>query len=255
MKILTSIFIGLVILQPHSSYGYQTTSETFRSRDYYQFKVQDRLSIINLLDIKRVVGAFPQPAERYDREKHFGTWVNPQSDDSCLDVRGLVLQRDAIDHDIRTSRRCRVKTGVWLDPYTGQYLDSPDLVQIDHMVPLKNAYMTGAHEWDARRRCLYANYMGNKFHLISVYGLENQSKSDRAPDSYVPPNKKFVCTYLKNWLEVKLIWNLKITPNERLGILKMIAQENCQLKEFVIRQTDYRAQQKYIRDHANFCQL
>lgn len=256
MKSLICVFISLMALFGATlAHGYSSNVETFRYSHYYQLKPQLNAANINLLDMNHVRGAFPQPRESYSRVKHFGTWVHPTNDDSCMDVRGLVLERDAVDHDVETTRRCRVKNGVWFDPYTGQYLDSPDLVQIDHMVPLKNAYMTGAHEWDAKRRCLYANYMGNKFHLLSVQGLANQEKSDRAPDAYIPPNKKFVCTYLKYWLEVKLIWNLRITPKERQGIMKTITEENCSTKDFKIEYSEYQEQQNYIKENADLCKL
>lgn len=253
MKNLICIYVSLLFLFAIHAYGFQSSEENFKYPDYYQLHAQASAVDINLLNMIHVRSAFPQPSERYDRLKHFGTWIRPLRDNECLDTRGLVLERDAIHHAIQTNRQCRVSAGTWLDPYTGQSLRSPQLVQIDHMVPLKNAYMTGASEWSYGRRCLYANYMGNKFHLLSVSGSENQSKSDRAPDSYVPPNKKFVCKYLKYWLEVKLIWNLKITPKERRGILKTIRAENCRIQDFKIQYTEYQEQQNYIRENVNLC--
>lgn len=195
---------------------------------------------------------FPLPIERYDRLKHFRTWINPKNDNSCMDTRSLVLQRDSAA-SVSVSKNCKILTGLWHDPYSAMNFPTSALIQIDHLVPLKNAYMTGAFEWDANKRCLYANYMGDKFHLISVSAHENLSKSDRAPNEFIPSNKAYTCQYLKNWLETKLIWSLRLTPPEVSGILKIAQANNCDSKLFIIDESEYQEQLTYMNDHQDLC--
>ncbi len=206
---------------------------------------------VQLLNLKRIQKKFPQPIEKYDRKKHFGGWIRFAEDESCFDTRGIVLQRDSLAPVDATN--CRVMSGDWLDPYTGQNYKSSADIQIDHVVPLKNAYMTGGFAWSAKKRCQYANYLGNKVHLMSVNGSENMKKGDRSPREYMPPNQKFTCEYLKNWLSIKYIWELRLTPSEANKIETIVKQEHCDLNDFLISESDIAAQKKYMKDNANVC--
>jgi hypothetical protein len=230
----------------------RTSREIFIYPDYYIHEKSATAGKINLLAFQHVQQKFPLPVKKYDRQKHFGGWINRSGDNSCLDTRGLVLVRDSVKQT-QVSSTCKVESGQWHDPYTDTDVKSAAAIQIDHLVPLKNAYMTGAYDWDFNKRCLYANYLGDQFHLLSVSGHENMSKSDRAPDEYMPPNKKIACSYLKIWLETKLIWNLRLTPNEVTGILKINQDAGCSAKTFLIDENEYQDQLTYINDNKNLC--
>lgn len=183
--------------------------------------------------------------EKYQRKKHFGTWIRDPSKKTCLNIRGLVLQRDAKgDLSFAENNRCRITGAHWVDPYTNKHLYSANDIQIDHMVPLKNAYISGAWEWDYAKRCAYANYMGNEFHLLPVLGYENSRKSDRSPDSYLPPTKEYVCQYIVNWLKIKMIWKLKLGKQEALGIESLVQKYNCDTHNFGISKSNL-MDQKY----------
>lgn len=173
--------------------------------------------------------------EKYQRKKHFGTWIRDPSQKTCLNIRGLVLQRDA-KGDLRyaDNKHCRIIGAHWVDPYTNKHLYSADEIQIDHMVPLKNAYISGAWEWDYAKRCAYANFMGNEFHLLPVLGYENSRKGDRSPESYLPPTKEYVCQYIVNWLKIKMIWKLKLGKQEALGIESLVQKYDCDTHNFEI---------------------
>jgi hypothetical protein len=187
---------------------------------------------LNLLKWVRHQGPRELPSEHYNRKVHFGTWVNDPYDQTCYNTRALALMRDSKEPvKFRDNNRCIVDSGVWEDPYTGDIHTSARTVQIDHVVALKNAYMSGAWDWDAKKRCLYANFLGNKFHLLSVDGPENMAKGDRSPEAYLPPNRHYVCEYLQNWLKIKLIWNLSLTQDEADGIIASVREYGCSLKQ------------------------
>ncbi len=226
-------------------------TEDYVYNEYDQIQNQDQSLKINLLQIEKKQVQFPLPAEKYDRQKQFGGWINFRDDTSCLDTRGLVLQRDS--KDAVAVVNCRVMQGRWLDPYTEKTFESSSQIQIDHVVPLKHAYMTGAFEWTNHKRCQFANYMGNEFHLRSVNGTENLRKGDRSPREYVPPNQNFTCEYVKNWLEIKYLWNLRLTPKEVVRIHEIVDTSLCDPNHFIVDQSEILQQKKYMKDTENIC--
>ena len=73
------------------------------------------------------------------------------------------------------------------------------------VVVLKNSYENGAWRWDYQKRCLYANFMDNDFHLLAVLNKDNRKKGDKGPDKFMPSNPSFACEYLSIWLKIKLL--------------------------------------------------
>ena len=220
---------------------------------YFQVKENTAADFIDLLDLENVKRPFPLPTVPYNRREQFGTWINPKNDNSCLNVRGLVLVRDADAAITYSPDGCSVVSGAWDDPYSARTFTSARDIQIDHFVPLKNAYMTGAYEWDASKRCLYANYLGNNFHLLAVNGTENMSKGDSTPSGYTPPNKHYVCQYLKQWLSVKVIWHLRLTPLEVTSIQNEVDKNECEKAEFHMTPEELSNQRRYMSDNKDLC--
>lgn len=227
--------------------------DSFQYPDYYQVKEDPRLQNVNLLVFTHVQSEFPYPGTPYNRKAQFGTWIKDKTDGTCMDTRGKVLVRDSKTTVTYRPNGCTVASGEWDDPYSGKNFVSASDIQIDHFVPLKNAYMTGGFEWSQRKRCLYANYMGNEFHLLSVSGKENLRKSDKSPSQYVPPNRHYVCVYLKQWLQVKAIWNLRITPKEASAIQARVLDNDCDKTDFVITSDTLKDQRRYMSDNADLC--
>lgn len=228
------------------------SDEDFHYSDYYTIKEDPRLQYVNLLNFLHVTNVLPYPSEPYNRKVHFGEWIR-DPDGTCMNTRGKVLVRDTQKTVTYNPNGCTVNKGEWFDPYTAKTFVLASEIQIDHMVPLKNAYMTGAHEWNYKKRCLYANFLGNDFHLLAVKGSENLHKSDNSPSGYMPPNSKYKCQYLKDWLEIKAIWKLRITPKEATAIQNIYKNESCASKEFLVANAEIKDQRKYMEENANLC--
>ncbi len=193
--------------------------------------------------------------DNYDRLGQFGRWINDANDDVCYNTRAKVLVRDAIDTvSFKDNNHCVVDQGAWKDPYTTATFTTASEVQIDHLVPLKNAYLSGAHKWSFRARCLYANYLGYDFHLISASGTENMRKGDRAPDRYMPPEESYACTYVRNWLSVKMLWGLSMTISETDAIRQIMVDENCSLTKFRMSDVELSKQRKFAQDNIDLCE-
>jgi hypothetical protein len=184
--------------------------------------------------------------EHYNRKLHFGGWINQDANDStgCHSTRNEVLNRDSISNAaiVFKPSSCTIISGHWIDPYTSaNYLQARD-IQIDHVVPLKNAYLSGAHNWTPARRCHYANYLKNNFHLLSVSGHENMKKSDRGPENYMPPDTTYQCLYLREWMSIKAIWSLSVTPYERDSIQRLFSEQRCSRSLSQITSTEFNDQ-------------
>lgn len=196
------------------------------------------------------------PTEKYQRTVQFGRWVNDPTDGNCWNTRAQVLVRDSSSQvSFRDPQKCRVDSGDWVDPYSGTQLTQSRQVQIDHLVPLKHAYQAGAWKWDYQARCLYANFMGNKNHLLSVSGHENMSKGDRAPNKYVPSKEDYTCEYIKNWLEVKIVWNLIILPDEAAGVRELVQKRGCNLDDLNISVAEIQKRRDYMKSHMELCRI
>jgi hypothetical protein len=116
-----------------------------------------------------------------------------------------------------------VAAGLWLDPYTGESFRDPGDIQIDHVVALKNAHDSGAWAWTAARRREYANYLEYDQHLLAVKGVENNRKSDKGPDQYLPPLESYRCQYVRLWVQIKEDWVLNMSDAEAAAVQKVLA--------------------------------
>jgi hypothetical protein len=165
----------------------------------------------------RVYEDFGGPYKPYNRSayKH---WVDADRD--CENTRDEVLIRDAVGKVETThgASRCRVTGGTWTDPYSGTTLSDPSKIDVDHMVPLKNAHNSGAWAWSAQRKQDYANFLDDPVHLIAVSASENRRKGDKGPDRYLPPSTDYQCQYVQDWLDVKYAWGLNIPDSERAAV-------------------------------------
>jgi hypothetical protein len=151
------------------------------------------------------------PSDGYEREK-FDVW-NDADGDGC-DTRHEVLIEEAVHAPKVTQPGCKLAGGAWYSPYDGLSLRDTDQIQIDHMVPLHEAWISGARDWSHDRLVAYGNYLTDPSHLIAVSGVSNQDKSDKDPAHWLPPKKDYVCRYIANWVGIKIRWGLTVDDEE-----------------------------------------
>jgi hypothetical protein len=144
-------------------------------------------------------------------------WTEP--DGSC-DVRDSALIRDG--EGVQIDSECSITAGTWLDPYTGQTLTDSSEVDIDHVVPLANAWRSGASSagWSTADREAYAN---DPEVLLSADDAANQAKGDKGPEAWKPPNRDYWCEYARRWVWIKSDWDLTVNPNEKTALNEMLA--------------------------------
>ena len=170
--------------------------------------------------LRITVSAIPSNLPAYDRHdwKH---WTDADGD--CQDARQEVLLAESqITVSYRTDRKCRVTTGQWLAPYTGTVVMDPGKLDVDHMVPLGNAHVSGAWRWNAAQREGYANHLADPQHLIAVTASANRSKGARGPEEWKPDDRSYWCQYAVDWITIKDTWDLTVTAQEHRALVDMI---------------------------------
>ena len=163
----------------------------------------------------------PEVDAAYDRPTMYGSWRDDDGD--CINNRHEVLALESLVPITMDDDGCKVESGLWFDPYTGLTFTDPSDLDIDHLVPLKEAHQSGAHAWSNDKRKNYANDMDNPGHLIAVDDGTNQSKGHRDPADWMPPNLDFHCAYIEAWLAVKVKWELTVDSAEETAITSTLA--------------------------------
>lgn len=143
--------------------------------------------------------------KKYDRDD-WGSWIDEDGDG--LNTRHEVLAEESLIKPVISNNK--VVSGKWFDKYTGKYFTNPSDLDIDHLVPLKNAYISGASNWSKKKKNRYYNYLKYDNHLIAVSKSANRNKSDKSPVEWLPPNKEYQCEYVREWYKIKTTWGLSI---------------------------------------------
>jgi hypothetical protein len=157
----------------------------------------------------------PPPTD-YQRED-WAHWLDP--DHNGCDAREDALAQ-ASDVAATVGAACRVSAGHWISAYDGLETSDAGTFDVDHVVPLGNAYVSGGNTWPAERRAGYANDQAD---LWVVSASSNRSKGDRPPSQWRPPRAEVWCLYATRWTQIKLRWNLTATTPERDALGQMLA--------------------------------
>ena len=146
----------------------------------------------------------------YDRSK-FADWRDTDAD-GC-DTRDEVLISEAIDIP-SVGIGCQLSSGRWLSKYDGVTTTDASTFDIDHMVPLAEAWQSGAQRWSSGTRARYSNDLRYGPSLIAVTAHANRSKGEQEPQDWMPERTAYWCSYLANWVAVKWRWHLRVDSVE-----------------------------------------
>jgi hypothetical protein len=93
------------------------------------------------------------------------------------------------------------------------------------MVPLANAWRSGASTWTQEKRKAFANDLTHP-QLLAVSASSNRSKGDQSPDEWQPPAttywSTYWCTYGRAWTSVKATYGLSVTEAEKDMLTEML---------------------------------
>jgi hypothetical protein len=142
----------------------------------------------------------------------FKHWIDVDKD-GC-DTRAEVLIEEAKVKP-KVGLKCKLTGGEWFSSYDGKTITKSSLLDVDHMVPLAEAWRSGAWKWTSAQRQEFANDLDLITNsLVAVSASSNRSKGDRDPASWLPKmGKEDVCQYLKDWIDVK--WKYSLTVDQK----------------------------------------
>ncbi|MBU2665088.1 HNH endonuclease family protein [Actinoplanes bogorensis] len=137
----------------------------------------------------------------------------------ACNTRETVLKRDG--SNVVTNSSCASTSGSWYSPYDGVTWSAASDVDIDHIVPLAEAWRSGASSWTTSKRQSFANDL-TRPQLIAVTDNVNQSKGDQDPSTWVPSRTAYRCTYARMWIGVKYYWNLTLQSAEKTALQNLL---------------------------------
>ncbi len=161
------------------------------------------------------------PKTGYDRDLFSDGWGKIGE----CDARNFILRRDLKSITWKASPRCTVATGILNDPYTATKIyfvrgvGTSNDVQIDHVVAVSDAWQKGAQQLSFSQRYSFYN---DPLNLLAVDGPTNQRKSDSDAASWLPPNRKYWCSFVARQIAVKHKYKLWVTSAERDSMSRVL---------------------------------
>ncbi|MFB6502074.1 MULTISPECIES: HNH endonuclease family protein [unclassified Streptomyces] len=152
----------------------------------------------------------------YSRAK-FPHWITQSG--TC-DTREVVLKRDG--RNVVQDDQCRAVSGTWYSEYDGKTINTASGLDIDHVVPLKEAWRSGASGWSTDQRRAFANDL-TRSQLIAVSAGSNRQKGDKDPARWKPSLESYWCTYSRAWVSVKSLYHLTANPAEVAALAQMLS--------------------------------
>ena len=146
----------------------------------------------------------------------FPTWITISG--TC-NTREWVLKRDGTS--VVVGSDCAPTSGSWFSQYDGITISASSGVDIDHVVPLAEAWRSGAASWSTSTRQAFANDV-TRPQLIAVSASSNRSKGDQDPSTWQPTRTSYRCTYSRMWIGSKSYWSLQLQSTEKSALQVML---------------------------------
>ncbi|MGA5216138.1 HNH endonuclease family protein [Streptomyces cinereoruber] len=146
----------------------------------------------------------------------FPHWITQSG---ACNTRETVLKRDG--KNVVTNSSCAATSGSWYSEYDGATWTAASDVDIDHMIPLAEAWRSGANSWTTAQRQSFANDL-TRPQLIAVTDNVNQAKGDLDPAKWMPSRTAYRCTYVRAWVHVKYHWKLSVDSAEKSALQSVL---------------------------------
>ena len=123
------------------------------------------------------------------------------------------------------------------DPYSGQRVPfaygegTSQLVPVDHVVSLSDAWQKGARQLSLQQRTQLAN---DPLNLLATTRGMNSRKSDGDAATWLPKNKSFRCTFIATQVSVKAAYSLWVTQAEHDAMARVL--QGCPHQPATVRE-------------------
>ncbi|WP_371494064.1 HNH endonuclease family protein [Kitasatospora sp. NBC_00374] len=151
----------------------------------------------------------------YNRDL-FNHWITISG---ACNTREWILKRDG--SNVVTNSSCAATSGTWFSPYDGATWTAAADLDIDHLVPLAEAWDSGASGWTSTKREQFANDI-TRPQLIAVTDNVNQAKGDQDPATWLPSVVSYRCTYVRAWVQVKYYYGLSVDTAEKNALTSVL---------------------------------
>jgi len=157
------------------------------------------------------------------REKFFNEddWSYEEDfDGDCQSTRQEILVLTSrVDVRYTNPRNCVVRTGEWLDEYTGELFKVAVKLEVDHIIPRMYAHTHGGDRWTPEKKLAFAN---DPLNIMLVERREIRRKRDRGPSRYLP-RAEFQCEYINLWNQISEKYDLQLSTNDKSTISRLNA--------------------------------
>jgi hypothetical protein len=171
---------------------------------------------------RTLLRSVPVRAERnrgFARSK-FRTWLDADGD-GCT-TRGEVLLAEAVTPPmVRPS--CRISSGRWQSRLDGVRTSSLSRLGVEHLVPLREAWASGARTWAAVSRAQLANDLGYRYAVNVSTKRVLSARGSSEPQRWLPPRRVARCTYVAQWVAVKWRWRLSADRAEKRFLTRRLS--------------------------------
>lgn len=164
----------------------------------------------------------------YTRSEFGKAWKDV--DNNGCSTRNDVLARDFTNET--TTDGCKVASGNFVDPYSGESFVVTCRVgsgcvssfDVDHAVPLSDAWQKGAQYWTKSKREEFAN---DPLNLVVTTAHLNRQKGDSDAATWLPPKRSYWCKYVARQVAVKKKYGVWATPAEKTRIIEILTRPEC----------------------------
>ncbi len=160
-----------------------------------------------------------------DRERFFNPddWSFEEDfDGDCQSTRQeMLILTSRVEVKYTNPRNCVVRTGEWLDEYTGEIFEVAVQIDVDHIIPLMYAHTHGGDRWMPDKKLNFAN---DPLNIMLVEKREIRRKRDRGPSRYLPRDE-FQCEYAQLWDVISDKYDIQLSSSDRSEIRKIL--EEC----------------------------
>lgn len=179
--------------------------------------MKSRLAVIVISLVGLLGLGIPSHASSYlsqDKETGYSRslfkhWID--ADRNGCDTRAEVLISEAVVKP-KVDKKCKLSGGKWLSKYDNKSVTNASQLDVDHLVPLAEAWRSGAWAWTPKQRQDFANDLEDPRALIAVTLSTNRSKGDKDISEWVP--KVNTCAYVENWISIKIRYSLTYDNKE-----------------------------------------
>ncbi len=140
-------------------------------------------------------------------------------DNDCQSTRQeMLILTSRIEVRYTNPRNCVVRTGEWLDEYTGEIFEVATQLEIDHVIPRMYAHTHGGDRWMPEKKLQFSN---DPINMVLIERREVRRKRDRGPSRYLP-REEFQCEYVAMWQQISDKYDLQLSTRDSSTISRIL---------------------------------